>query len=74
VSFDLIVVWILCGLLGAGFYVAAGKELTKRRDKSDRRILLVGMFFVALVLGPLGIAASFLDMWRKKTWYGWTLW
>ena len=74
---DLAAIWFLCGLLGAGFYMAYGKEAMKGMKgigKNRRRKVLTGMFLTALVLGPLSIAASFVDMLRRKHWYGWTLW
>ena len=74
---DLFAIWFLCGLLGAGFYMAYGKgtmEGMKGISEKRRRKVLTAMFLTALVLGPMSVAASFVDMLRRKTWYGWTLW
>ncbi len=71
-------IWLLCGLLGAGFYVAFAKDIKKHlgRTVSRRRHrqLAILMLIMGIIFGPLGIAAALFEMARKKTWYGWALW
>jgi MFS family permease len=71
---SLIAAWFLFGLLGAGFYVAYGKRVTGRLERSRRHKVLIFTAMVAVVFGPLSIAAAALEMCKKRTWYGWTLW
>ena len=71
---DLAVIWLLCGLLGAGFYVAVGKEMTIGLSRRRRRNVSAALFVFAVLFGPLAIAASLVEMCRMRKWYDWSLW
>ena len=72
--FDLIAIWILLGLLAAGFYVACARAMTKHLRENHRRRVFVVAFIFGVAMGPLGLIAVTGDMLRRKVWYGWTLW
>jgi MFS family permease len=71
---DLVALWVLCGLIWAGFYIACGKKLASHLQKAHRRRVLILTALATVIMGPFSIAAALLEMCRKKTWYGWTLW
>ena len=70
---DLAGIWLLCGLLAAGFYNGHIREQTKPRSK--KRFLQIFLFSTALgaLAGPLALAGCAGSYLKSKAWPVWTL-
>jgi len=71
---DLIALWILVGLLGAGFFNAYAQKETGFRRKKNLIFTLVLAVIWCVLGGPITLLSVIYLAWTKGGWpYGWTL-